>query len=128
MQKSLPRNLREFARCGNVSLARHSIKALGNGSFCGQKRVSPGTTTFGVFAGLRKQLRSPVRLALNDCAGNGLVLVDFVLRSARQDLLFSPGGDGTERVAADEFLKGRFVGPFTGDQIRRIITDILPER
>ena len=36
------------------------------------------------------------------------VLVNFVLWSTRQDLLFAPVRDGSKSLAANEFLKCRF--------------------
>jgi hypothetical protein len=57
-----------------------------------------------------------------------LVLVNLVLRTAGEDLLFAPVRDGTEGIAADEILKRLLVGPFTGDEIGGTVADVFPQR
>src|SRR5580700_7500993 len=57
-----------------------------------------------------------------------LVLVNLVLWTAEEDLLFAPVRDGTKGIAADEILKRLLVGPFAGDQVGGTVADVFPQR
>src|SRR5690242_1959395 len=51
-----------------------------------------------------------------------------MLRPTREDLLFAPGGDGAESLAGNERLERRFVRPLAGDEVRRVVGDVFPQR
>ena len=46
----------------------------------------------------------------------------------RQDLFLAPGRHITKCLALNKPRECRLVRPFTGDQVRRVIADIFPQR
>src|SRR5690242_1096958 len=57
-----------------------------------------------------------------------LMLVDFVLGPAREDLFLAPGGNIFERLAVDEIEERLFFTPLAGDQVRSVVAHVFPQR
>ena len=55
------------------------------------------------------------------------MLVDLVLRATREDLFLAPVRHIAKGIAANEVVESLLVGPFAGDQVRGVVTDIFPE-
>jgi hypothetical protein len=57
-----------------------------------------------------------------------LVLVNLVLWSARENLLFAPSRDIFKCLTVNEVEKGLLARPFAGDQVGCIVADVFPQR